>query len=1179
MTQNKLLKAIAFSAVTLSLFSCNNTKSYKITYHFTDDNVKTIKYKEGTSFDLMSPIDIQNYTFVSWYEDLNFESKAQSNYTASKDYDFYAFYQPNDKYYLTYNPNIEGYNEKYIREEYDIGGYATTSTCSYTREDYYFIGWNIAKDGTGTTIYPDQRIAINSNTTLYAIWHKEYTSPDSSFPYHIRIYENVIGKGSAVVIINGVEKEGFYDKETKEFTFLFGSDDQFDFNSDINGKIDEQTSTFSLRNDEEKGMYAFKSYLNGGTTDTSTILYLDGYRSGILGTMTEKGFKAQYYGNYSVLTPAESNQDKEYIFNIIDIETQKPTDEFFTFTFYKQNYNDNSINGTFTIRGKENGTYTRYKNGEYLKERLTLDGYGQATLESDYDEDTKTYRKKEVGTYKTTSNYNSLSGEYAFTPNGSKKTTLFCIYALEDDNGDSTFVYIVYDINSAGEFKLKDSDSDYPSLYLDGYMGCQYMINEDETLSGYYVFQDNKVIARFYNDQGVLISITSFNINVMTGTFTLDDTGFVIDETNTLLRYNGTSAIVEIPDTVIAIANDAFNYLYTNVNVTQVTIPSSVTKIGERAFQNNGTLKIVKVNSTTPAVIDKTSFRWPSGDFQIIVPNGYEDTYRNAEGWKEFASYITSEKEMENRPLFEIKDNILVRFNPKEDTDITNIVIPDEVKTIGEKVFRNVNDINSIDLNNVEVINKDAFLGCESLNTITADKVKSIGESAFLDCFKLNNVTLPNIETIGTNAFSACYALNNIIIGENIKSIGDRAFTQCSIEVKYDASTDEEILQNKLFFITFKGNVPPKMGVSIFEGTSVKIRLNNIDVALNFYNNGENWAYYFRHTFIDSKDEKGDYVDCNSLLLMHVDGRMEVADYFVYFYKIEGENVTLYYLDDGILYSSTGKYINSTFTIGDSKFVKEGTKLTYTSSNNDVLEIDTTIGRKELGQGYYYNAKFNGTNITLNATYSEIYANIGNLKYTFTLNTDNTFSYKTTIIPYTKTFTASDNSQITINFSEKSVVIKGTLNSIVTTSGTNLSTQTGWYATKVNDNTYTITTSYLSINYHVTFVIDGDNISYTYYSEQNINCRDTNGNIVIVTLDETNNIKRVVLNFKTSSGLVNAETNGVKENDYYVFNVNIKESVTDPNTGETTLVDSALNGVYHVSIDLNNKSCTITKVS
>ena len=93
-------------------------------------------------------------------------------------------------------------------------------------------------------------------------------------------------------------------------------------------------------------------------------------------------------------------------------------------------------------------------------------------------------------------------------------------------------------------------------------------------------------------------------------------------------------------------------------------------------------LKIVKVNSTTPAVIDKTSFRWPSGDFQIIVPNGYEDAYRNAEGWKEFASYITSEKEMENRPLFEIKDNILVRFNPKEDTDITNIVIPDEVKTI-----------------------------------------------------------------------------------------------------------------------------------------------------------------------------------------------------------------------------------------------------------------------------------------------------------------------------------------------------------------------------------------------------------------------------------------------------------------------------------------------------------------
>jgi len=43
MAQNNLLKAIAFSAVTFSLFSCNNTKSYKIVYHFTDDNIKNSK--------------------------------------------------------------------------------------------------------------------------------------------------------------------------------------------------------------------------------------------------------------------------------------------------------------------------------------------------------------------------------------------------------------------------------------------------------------------------------------------------------------------------------------------------------------------------------------------------------------------------------------------------------------------------------------------------------------------------------------------------------------------------------------------------------------------------------------------------------------------------------------------------------------------------------------------------------------------------------------------------------------------------------------------------------------------------------------------------------------------------------------------------------------------------------
>lgn len=46
-----------------------------------------------------------------------------------------------------------------------------------TREDYDFVEWNTADDGTGTSFDNGDTFSLNADTTLYAIWHLSFVPP------------------------------------------------------------------------------------------------------------------------------------------------------------------------------------------------------------------------------------------------------------------------------------------------------------------------------------------------------------------------------------------------------------------------------------------------------------------------------------------------------------------------------------------------------------------------------------------------------------------------------------------------------------------------------------------------------------------------------------------------------------------------------------------------------------------------------------------------------------------------------------------------------------------------------------------------------------------------------------------------------------------------------------------
>ena len=115
--------------------------------------------------------------------------------------------------------------------------------------------------------------------------------------------------------------------------------------------------------------------------------------------------------------------------------------------------------------------------------------------------------------------------------------------------------------------------------------------------------------------------------------------------------------------------------------------------------------------------------------------------------------------------------------------DITSVVIPNGVTTIGEGLFSGCRNLTSITIpDSVTTIGNRAFSYCNKLTSITIpDSVTTIGNRAFSYCDKLTSITIPDsVTSIGDEAFSACRGLTSITIPGSVTSIGDSAFSNCA---------------------------------------------------------------------------------------------------------------------------------------------------------------------------------------------------------------------------------------------------------------------------------------------------------------------------------------------------------------------------------------------------------------
>lgn len=263
-------------------------------------------------------------------------------------------------------------------------------------------------------------------------------------------------------------------------------------------------------------------------------------------------------------------------------------------------------------------------------------------------------------------------------------------------------------------------------------------------------------------------------------------------------QYSGDIVIPEkieyndVECTVTEIAAYAFDGCKT---MTSVTIPPTITTVGDAAFINCNGLKGIYITDLSAwCNISFTKYGNPLFYAKHMYLNGQEiKELIIPESVKSIGNYAF--------------ENCI---------EIASVVISDGTETIGEYAFWNCNKMSSITIpSSLKEICSSAFSDCSALssvhisdltawcNTVFGDNPLSIAGHLFLNnnevknvvvsegvtsmintfpnCTEITSVVLPNSLTdIGKSTFRGCTGLSSIVIPDNVTTIGVWAFQGCS---------------------------------------------------------------------------------------------------------------------------------------------------------------------------------------------------------------------------------------------------------------------------------------------------------------------------------------------------------------------------------------------------------------
>ena len=278
---------------------------------------------------------------------------------------------------------------------------------------------------------------------------------------------------------------------------------------------------------------------------------------------------------------------------------------------------------------------------------------------------------------------------------------------------------------------------------------------------------------------------------------------------------------VSLPDSITSIGERAF---YGCSNLESIKIPSKLQDISSGAFYNCKKLKDIVLPETVTA-IRKNAFYGCASLPSINLPDGLQT--------------------IENSAFYECKA-------------LTDITIPKNVTSIGTSAFYNCDGLQTAVINASGTVGSQAFYDCDALTSLTlADSITKIGsslcygcdkltdikfgkyiteipDSAFRKCAALQSVTLPRFcKTVAANAFAEDTKLTEAYVPVSVSSIQDNSFSYPKKMTVYgkDGSYAQEYASNRK--MTFSAVNAPISGFSFADNTLTVDRYKTFTEPLN----------------------------------------------------------------------------------------------------------------------------------------------------------------------------------------------------------------------------------------------------------------------------------------------------------------------------------------------------------
>ena len=294
--------------------------------------------------------------------------------------------------------------------------------------------------------------------------------------------------------------------------------------------------------------------------------------------------------------------------------------------------------------------------------------------------------------------------------------------------------------------------------------------------------------------------------------------------------------------------------------LTTVTLPNSLTKIEKFTFYYCNDLTSVKIGDGVTIIEDSAFYLCPNLK-TATFGSGIQYIGKDVFGWltsvkiKDLAAWYNVSFAEDDRRYTVLGDGYNLYLN---NNIVYDLEIPDGISNIRKHAFAGCSSIQSVSIpNTVTSIEPFAFCNCTNLKSLSIGaNVTTIGDFAFSGA-KLSSVIIPNkVTTIGEFSFSGNTNMRVLNIGKNVSSIGNHAFASC-----YNLTS-----------VTSKSIIPPSMGNYVFgvvNCSEIPLYVRNESVGL--YKEADQWKDFLNVDTIVSQSLSVIFMDWDGTPLASVE--------------------------------------------------------------------------------------------------------------------------------------------------------------------------------------------------------------------------------------------------------------------------------------------------------------------